>query len=433
MSLKLDHSRELHKRALALMPGGVSSPVRAFGAVGGDPPFLVRGLGSRVWDADDNEYLDYVGSWGPLILGHAAPEVVAAVEEAARKGTSFGASTPSEADLAEIITDAMPTLEKVRFVNSGTEATMTAVRLARAFTGRKYILKFEGCYHGHADTLLVKAGSGVATLGIPGSAGVLDQVAQFTLALPYNNIEAVQQAFLKLPGEIAAIIVEPAAGNMGCVPPAAGFLDALRYLTSRNQSLLIFDEVITGFRLAFGGAQGRYGIVPDLTTLGKIIGGGLPVGAYGGPAELMDMIAPLGPVYQAGTLAGNPLAMAAGLATLRYLRDNRRHFYNELEERAHTLVTGITEAAHQNGIALTHNQVGSMFTWFFTNTTVRDFSTASESNTEHFGRFHRAMLELGVYLPPSQFEACFLSGAHSDEDVGRTVAAALKAFATLNH
>ncbi len=432
MPLNMDRSRALQKRAEALMPGGVSSPVRAFGAVGGDPPFLVRGLGSRVWDADDNEYLDYVGSWGPLILGHAAPEVVAAVEEAARKGTSFGASTPSEADLAEIITDAMPTLEKVRFVNSGTEATMTAVRLARAFTGRKYIIKFEGCYHGHADSLLVKAGSGVATLGIPGSAGVLDQVAQFTLALPYNNIEAVQQAFLKLPGEIAAIIVEPAAGNMGCVPPAAGFLDALRYLTSRNQALLIFDEVMTGFRLAFGGAQGRFGVVPDLTTLGKIIGGGLPVGAYGGPAEMMDMVAPLGPVYQAGTLSGNPLAMAAGLATLRYLRDNRRHFYNELEARAHTLVTGVTEAAHQNGIALTHNQVGSMFTWFFTNTTVRDFSTASESNTELFGRFHRAMLELGVYLPPSQFEACFLSGAHSDEDVGRTVAAALKAFGRLN-
>ncbi len=431
MPLKLDHSRALHKRALALMPGGVSSPVRAFGAVGGDPPFLVRGLGARVWDADDNEYIDYVGSWGPLILGHAAPEVVAAVEEAARKGTSFGASTPSEADLAEIITDAMPTLEKVRFVNSGTEATMTAVRLARAFTGRKYILKFEGCYHGHADTLLVKAGSGVATLGIPGSAGVLDQVAQFTVALPYNNIEAVQQAFQRLPGEVAAIIVEPVAGNMGCVPPAAGFLDALRYLTSRNQSLLIFDEVMTGFRLAFGGAQGRYGVVPDLTTLGKIIGGGLPVGAYGGPAELMDMVAPLGPVYQAGTLSGNPLAMAAGLATLRYLRDNRRHFYNELDARAHALVTGVTEAAHQNGIALTHNQVGSMFTWFFTNTTVRDFATASESDTARFGPFHRAMLELGVFLPPSQFEACFLSGAHTDEDVSRTVEAALKAFAGL--
>jgi glutamate-1-semialdehyde 2,1-aminomutase len=432
MPLKLDHSRELHQRALALMPGGVSSPVRAFGAVGGDPPFLVRGLGARVWDADDNQYIDYVGSWGPLILGHAAPEVVAAVEEAARKGTSFGASTPAEADLAEIITDAMPALEKLRFVSSGTEATMTAVRLARAFTGRKYIIKFEGCYHGHADTLLVKAGSGVATLGIPGSAGVLDQVAQFTLALPYNNIEALQQAFQKLPGEVAAIIVEPVAGNMGCVPPAAGFLDALRYLTSRNRTLLIFDEVITGFRLAFGGAQGRYGVVPDLTTLGKIIGGGLPVGAYGGPAELMNMVAPLGPVYQAGTLAGNPLAMAAGLATLRYLRDNRRHFYNELEARAHALVTGVTEAAHQSGLALTHNQVGSMFTWFFTNTTVRDFATAGESDTALFGRFHRAMLELGVYLPPSQFEACFLSGAHSDEDVSHTVEAALKAFAGLN-
>ncbi len=431
MPLKLDRSRELHQRAQALMPGGVSSPVRAFGAVGGDPPFLVRGRGARVWDADDNEYLDYVASWGPLILGHAAPEVVAAVEEAARKGTSFGASTPSEADLAELITDAMPTLEKVRFVNSGTEATMTAVRLARAFTGRKYIIKFEGCYHGHADALLVKAGSGVATLGIPGSAGVLEQVAQFTLALPYNNIEAVQQAFQRLPGEVAALIVEPVAGNMGCVPPSAGFLDALRYLTSRNQSLLIFDEVITGFRLAFGGAQGRYGVVPDLTTLGKIIGGGLPVGAYGGPAELMDMVAPLGPVYQAGTLSGNPLAMAAGLATLRYLRDSRRHFYNELEARAQTLVTGVTEAAHQSGLALTHNQVGSMFTWFFSNTAVSDFSTASLSDAALFGRFHRAMLELGVYLPPSQFEACFLSGAHTDEDVSRTVQAALKAFAEL--
>ncbi|MGH9531725.1 MAG: glutamate-1-semialdehyde 2,1-aminomutase, partial [Terriglobales bacterium] len=414
MPLKLDHSRELHKRALALMPGGVSSPVRAFGAVGGDPPFLVRGLGARVWDADDNEYIDYVGSWGPLILGHAAPEVVAAVEEAARKGTSFGASTPSEADLAEVITDAMPTMEKLRFVNSGTEATMSVIRLARAFTGRKYILKFEGCYHGHADSLLVKAGSGVATLCIPGSAGVLDQVAQFTVAVPYNNIEAVQQAFQRLPGEIAAIIVEPVAGNMGCVPPAAGFLDALRYLTSRNRTLLIFDEVMTGFRLAFGGAQGRYGVVPDLTTLGKIIGGGLPVGAYGGPAELMDMVAPLGPVYQAGTLSGNPLAMAAGLATLRYLRDNRRHFYNELEERAHTLVTGITEAAHQSGCALTHNRVGSMFTWFLTNTTVQDFATAGESDLARFGHFHRAMLELGVFLPPSQFEACFLSAAHTD-------------------
>ncbi|MGH9601804.1 MAG: glutamate-1-semialdehyde 2,1-aminomutase [Terriglobales bacterium] len=431
MPLKLDHSRELQKRAQALMPGGVSSPVRAFGAVGGDPLFLVRGLGARVWDADDNEYIDYVGSWGPLILGHAAPEVVAAVEEAARKGTSFGASTPSEADLAEVITDAMPALEKLRFVNSGTEATMSAIRVARAFTGRKYILKFEGCYHGHADSLLVKAGSGVATLGIPGSAGVLDQVAQFTVAVPYNNIEAVQQAFQRLPGEIAAIIVEPVAGNMGCVPPAAGFLDALRYLTSRNQTLLIFDEVMTGFRLAFGGAQGRYGVVPDLTTLGKIIGGGLPVGAYGGPAELMDMVAPLGPVYQAGTLSGNPLAMAAGLATLRYLRDNRRHFYNELEERAHTLVTGITEAAHQTGLALTHNRVGSMFTWFFTNTTVQDFATAGESDLARFGRFHRAVLEFGVFLPPSQFEACFLSAAHTDEDVSRTIQAALKAFASL--
>ena len=431
MPRKLDRSRELQKKAEALMPGGVNSPVRAFKAVGGEPPFLVRGQGARVWDADGNEYLDYLGSWGPLILGHAEPRVVAEIELAARKGTSFGASTPAEAELAELVTEAMPSIEKIRFVNSGTEATMSAIRVARAFTGRKYVVKFEGCYHGHADSLLVKAGSGVATLGIPGSAGVPEFIAQFTLALPYNSVDALQDAFRRLPGEIACVIVEPVVGNMGCVPPAPGYLDALRYITSRHGTLLIFDEVMTGFRLAWGGAQGRYGVVPDMTTLGKIIGGGLPVGAYGGPAEMMDLVAPLGPVYQAGTLSGNPLAMAAGLATLRYLQEHRRTFYTRLEDLARQLVAGVTEAAQQNGIALTHNQVGSMFTWFFTNTEVRDWATAQRSDTALYGRFHRGMLDEGVYLPPSQFEAAFLSGAHTEDDVSRSIEAALHVFAEM--
>ncbi|HSA94338.1 MAG TPA: glutamate-1-semialdehyde 2,1-aminomutase [Terriglobales bacterium] len=432
MPRKLDRSRELQKKAEALMPGGVSSPVRAFLAVGGEPPFLVRGRGARVWDADDNEYLDYLGSWGPLILGHAEPRVVAEVELAARNGTSFGASTPAEAALADLVTEAMPSIEKIRFVNSGTEATMSAIRVARAFTGRKYVIKFEGCYHGHADSLLVKAGSGVATLGIPGSAGVPEFIAQFTLALPFNNVEALQDAFRRLPGEIACVIVEPVVGNMGVVKPAPGYLDALRYITSRHGALLIFDEVMTGFRLAWGGAQGRYGVVPDMTTLGKIIGGGLPVGAYGGPAEMMDLVAPLGPVYQAGTLSGNPLAMAAGLATLRYLQEHRRTFYTGLEDLTRQLVAGVTEAAQQNGIALTHNQAGSMFTWFFTNTEVRDWATAQQADAALYGRFHRGMLDEGVYLPPSQFEAAFLSGAHTDDDVSQTIEAALHVFAEMS-
>ncbi|HXE91930.1 MAG TPA: glutamate-1-semialdehyde 2,1-aminomutase [Terriglobales bacterium] len=432
MPRKLDRSRELQKKAEALMPGGVSSPVRAFKAVGGEPPFLVRGRGARVWDADDNEYLDYLGSWGPLILGHAEPRVVAEVELAARNGTSFGASTPAETELAELITDAMPSIEKIRFVNSGTEATMSALRVARAFTGRKYVVKFEGCYHGHADSLLVKAGSGVATLGIPGSAGVPEFIAQFTVALPFNNVDALQEAFRRLPGEIACVIVEPVVGNMGVVKPAPGYLDALRYITSRHGTLLIFDEVMTGFRLAWGGAQGRYGVVPDMTTLGKIIGGGLPVGAYGGPAEMMDLVAPLGPVYQAGTLSGNPLAMAAGLATLRYLQEHRRTFYSRLEDLTRQLVAGVTEAAQQNGIALTHNQAGSMFTWFFTNTEVRDWATAQQADSALYGRFHRGMLDRGVYLPPSQFEAAFVSGAHTEDDVSQTIEAALDVFAEMS-
>ena len=411
-----------------MIPGGVNSPVRAFRAVGGDPPFIIRGQGSRIWDADGNEYIDYVGSWGPLVLGHAAPAVVEAVIAAARNGTSFGASTPAEAELAEVVLSAFPAMEKVRFVSSGTEATMSAIRLARAYTRRKYIVKFEGCYHGHADALLVKAGSGVATLGIPGSAGVPEEFIQFTLALPYNNADAVDQAFKKFPGQIACVIVEPVVGNMGCVPPATGFLDALRYITSRDNALLIFDEVMTGFRLAFGGAQEVYGTAPDLTTLGKIIGGGLPVGAYAGPAEIMDLVAPLGPMYQAGTLSGNPLAMAAGLATLTYLRDNRE-VYGRMERTAATLVTMVANAAKDAGVPLTLNRVGSMFTWFFAADPVADWETAARCDTEAFGRFYRAMLDGGVYLPPSQFEAAFLGTAHTEEDVRQTVYAARQAFA----
>ncbi len=428
MARTLEQSRRLQQRAEAVIPGGVNSPVRAFRAVGGEPPFVVRGEGSRVWDADGNQYIDYVGSWGPLILGHAAPEVIEAVICAAREGTSFGASTPAEVELAEAVLEAFPAMEKVRFVSSGTEATMSAIRLARAYTGRKYVVKFEGCYHGHTDALLVKAGSGVATLGIPGSAGVPEEFVQFTLALPYSNSEAADQAFRKYKNEIACVIVEPVVGNMGCVPPGTGFLDALRYLTSRDGSLLIFDEVMTGFRVAYGGAQELYGTRPDLTTLGKVIGGGLPVGAYGGPAEIMDMVAPLGPVYQAGTLSGNPLAMAAGLATLRHLRENRE-IYGRMERLSSTLVAMVSDAAKDAGVPVVANRVGSMFTWFFTNEPVKDWASASKSNTEAFGRFHRAMMDAGVWLPPSQFEAAFLSAAHTDEDVRQTVAAAREAFA----
>ena len=347
MPRKLEASRRLQKRAEQMIPGGVNSPVRAFGAVGGDPPFIVRGQGSHLWDADENEYIDYVGSWGPLILGHAAPGVPEAVSAAAKHGTSFGASTPAEADLAEIVISAFPHVEKVRFVSSGTEATMSAIRLARAYTKRKYIVKFEGCYHGHADALLVKAGSGIATLGIPGSAGVPEEFTQLTLALPFNDTDALEQAFRKFPHQIACVIVEPVVGNMGCVPPTPLYLDALREIAIRDGSLLIFDEVMTGFRLAFGGAQERYGVLPDLTTFGKIIGGGLPVGAYGGPKEIMDLVAPLGPVYQAGTLSGNPLAMAAGLATLRYLSSHKGTIYSNLEILSKQLVEGVEAAAKE--------------------------------------------------------------------------------------
>jgi glutamate-1-semialdehyde 2,1-aminomutase len=415
-------SRELQKRAEAVLPGGVNSPVRGFRAVGGEPPFIVRGEGAHLWDADGNEYIDYIGSWGPLILGHSHPEVVEAVTQAARNGTSFGASTPIEVDLAEAVIAAYPSMDKVRFVSSGTEATMSAIRLARAYTGRKRIIKFEGCYHGHTDSLLVKAGSGVATLGIPGSAGVPEEVANLTIALPYNNIGAVEKAFKQYKDEIACVIVEPVVGNMGCVPPAPQYLDGLRYLTSRENTLLIFDEVMTGFRLAFGGAQELFGTRPDLTTLGKIIGGGLPVGAYGGPEEIMNMIAPLGPVYQAGTLSGNPLAMAAGLATVNHLCDHRE-IYGRLERNTATLVAMVLDAANELSVPLVANRVGSMFTFFFTADPVTNWVSAEKCDTKRFAAFHAAMLHAGIYFPPSQFEAAFMSAAHTEEDVAQTVAA----------
>ena len=428
---KTEQSRRLQQRAESMIPGGVNSPVRAFRSVGGDPPFIVRGKGSHIWDADENEFIDYIGSWGPLILGHAEPNVLDAIVGAACNGTSFGASTPSEADLAELVLGAYPSMQKVRFVSSGTEATMSAIRLARAYTKRKYIVKFEGCYHGHADALLVKAGSGVATLGIPGSAGVPEEFTQLTLALPFNNLSVVEHAFQKFKHQIACVIVEPVVGNMGCVPAADDYLVGLRMLTERERSVLIFDEVMTGFRVSFGGAQELYNIRPDLTTMGKIIGGGLPVGAYGGPKEIMDLVAPLGPMYQAGTLSGNPLAMAAGCAMLKQLRDRKGEIYPQLEKLSGELVEGVAAAAKEAGVALCHNRVGSMFTWFFNQGPVTDWDSASKSNTEAFGKFFRSMLDSGVYLPPSQYEAAFLGATHTEDDVQRTIAAAKVAFAAV--
>ncbi len=416
-------SEELFRRAQQLIPGGVNSPVRAFRSVGLTPPFIVRGEGSHIFDADGNEYIDFVGSWGPLLLGHRHPEIIRALEEALTIGTSFGAPTPQELELAEAISEAVPSIEMVRLVNSGTEATMSAIRLARAFTGRDRIVKFEGCYHGHVDSLLVKAGSGVATLGIADTQGVPKAFADTTIALPFNSVDAVEQAFRKHAGEIAAVIVEPVVGNMGCVPPRAGYLEALREITAREGALLIFDEVMTGFRVAFGGAQQRYGIRPDLTTLGKVIGGGLPVGAYGGRQDIMSRVAPAGPVYQAGTLSGNPLAVAAGLAMLRYLRAHPE-IYDQLERRAAALCSAAPKG-------VTVNRVGSMFTFFFTEAPVTDYESAKHSNTVRFGQFFRAMLDRGVYLAPSQFEAAFLSAAHTEEDLHRTVEAAREAFGTV--
>jgi len=419
----MNHSRseELFRQAQQLIPGGVNSPVRAFRSVGGNPPFIARGEGARIFDVDGNEYIDYVGSWGPLLLGHRHPEILAALEGALRIGTSFGAPTEAEVQLAEAIRDAVPSMEMVRLVNSGTEATMSAIRLARGFTGRDLIVKFEGCYHGHVDSLLVKAGSGIATLGIPDTRGVPKAFSDTTIALPYNSPDAIEQAFRAHGDHIAAVIVEPVAGNMGCVPPLPGYLEALRAISARHGALLVFDEVMTGFRVAFGGAQRRYAIRPDLTTVGKVIGGGLPVGAYGGRRDIMSLIAPQGPVYQAGTLSGNPLAVAAGLAMLRHLKA-----HPEIYDRLETLAGRLCAAA-QPGVAV--NRVGSMFTFFFTEGPVTDYESAKRSDTARFGRFFRAMLDRGIYLAPSQFEAAFLSAAHTEEDIRKTIAAAHEAFA----
>jgi glutamate-1-semialdehyde 2,1-aminomutase len=418
--MKHSRSEELFRRAVEVIPGGVNSPVRAFRSVGGDPPFIARGQGAHIFDVDGNEYIDYVCSWGPLLLGHRHPEILAALEGALRIGTSFGAPTEAEVELAEAIRDAVPSVEMVRLVNSGTEATMSAIRVARGFTGRDLIVKFEGCYHGHVDSLLVKAGSGVATLGIADTRGVPKAFCDTTIALPYNCPEAVEDAFRAHGDRIAAVIVEPVVGNMGCVPPLPGYLEALREITARYGALLIFDEVMTGFRVAFGGAQQRFGIRPDLTTLGKVIGGGLPVGAYGGRRDVMREVAPAGPVYQAGTLSGNPLAVAAGLAMLRHLKAHPE-IYDRLETRAAALC-----GSAPGGVTV--NRVGSMFTFFFTEGPVTDYESAKRSDTARFGRFFRAMLDRGIYLAPSQFEAAFLSAAHSEEDIRKTVEAAREAF-----
>jgi glutamate-1-semialdehyde 2,1-aminomutase len=428
MPRTLTRSRQLQLRAEQLLPGGVDSPVRAFRAVGGDPPFVARAEGAYLFDADGNKYLDFFGSWGPMILGHAFPPVVEAIQQAAARGASFGASTAAEGDLAELVVRCFPSVEKLRFVSSGTEACMSAVRVARGFTGRNFVVKFEGCYHGHSDAMLVKAGSGVATLGIPGSAGVPAETAMHTIALPFNDLEAVRAVFAARPEEIACVIVEPVVGNAGTIAPAAGYLEGLRALTTEFGALLILDEVMTGFRVSLGGAQQVYGIRPDLTTLGKIIGGGLPCGAFGGRAEVMDCLAPLGPVYQAGTLSGNPLAMAAGIATLGHLIAHEGEVYSGLERTTAAIADGVAGLAREAGIALTVNRVGSMFTWFFTGEPVTDFRTAATSDTAAFGRFHRAMLEAGVWLPPSQYEAAFVSTAHGAAEVAMTLEAARGAF-----
>jgi glutamate-1-semialdehyde 2,1-aminomutase len=427
-ALNRARSQALQQRAEQYFPGGVNSPVRAFRAVGGHPPFIESAEGAYVIDADGNRYIDYVGSWGPMILGHAFPPGVEAIQRAARNSASFGASTSAEADLAERIAACYPAIEKMRFVSSGTEATMSAIRLARAATSRKLIVKFEGCYHGHADGLLVKAGSGVATFGIPGSAGVPDEIAHLTLALPYNDLAAVELAFAAHPGDIAAIIVEPIVGNAGCIAPVPGYLAGLRQLTTAHGALLIVDEVMTGFRVSLGGACQLYALDPDLITLGKIVGGGLPVGVFGGKRQFMDLLAPLGPVYQAGTLSGNPLAMAAGLATLEYLQSHATEIYAQLESTSESVALGVAAEGKAAGIPLTTNRVGAMWTWFFTPDPVSNYDQAAKSDTAAFGRFHRAMLEHGVWLPPSQFEAMFLGTAHGDGEVQATIAAAREAF-----
>ncbi len=423
---QISRSQALFERAQRVIPGGVNSPVRAFRAVGGQPRFFARAEGPRVWDVDGNEYLDYMLSWGPLILGHAPAEVVEAVIQATRGGTSYGAPTEREIELAEAINRAMPAVEMVRFVSSGTEAAMSGLRVARAFTGRDAILKFTGCYHGHSDALLVQAGSGVVTLGLPDSPGVPAAWTRDTLVAPFNDLDAVDSLLTARGSDVAAVIVEPIVGNVGVVEPRPEFLAGLRTLCDRHGALLVFDEVITGFRVGMGGAQGRYGVTPDLTLLGKIVGGGLPVGAYGGRRDIMARVAPAGPVYQAGTLSGNPVAMAAGLATLRALDDA---LYRELDRGTARLCDGLAASARRAGVPVQVNRVGSMATLFFTGTPVTDVESAMTADRSAYGRFHAAMLARGVYLPPAQFEAFFLSRAHGDADIDRTLAAADEAFA----
>jgi glutamate-1-semialdehyde 2,1-aminomutase len=423
-------SSDLFKRAQQHIPGGVNSPVRAFKGVGGDPVFVARGLGAYLWDEDGNQYIDYVGSWGPMILGHAHPKVIAAVKETMERGLGFGAPTRIEVEMADLICRLVPSVEKVRMVSSGTEATMSAIRLARGFTGRDKILKFEGCYHGHADSLLVKAGSGALTLGVPTSPGVPASLAEQTLTLEYNNLEPVRAVFDKLGKDIACVIVEPVAGNMNCVPPVKGFLEGLRELCTKHGTVLIFDEVMTGFRVALGGAQAHYGIQPDLTTLGKVIGGGLPVGAFGGRADIMGRIAPEGPVYQAGTLSGNPVSLAAGLATLREI--SRPGFFEELTAKTARLARGLAERAQRAGVPLATQSVGGMFGIFFTREpAVTRFAQVMACDVERFKKFFHGMLREGVYLAPSAFEAGFVSAAHTDTDIAVTLDKAEKVFRTL--
>ncbi len=424
-----ERSERLFAEAQRYLPGGVNSPVRAFGAVGGNPLFIRKGAGSYIYDEDGNQFIDYVCSWGPLILGHSHPQIVAALKKAAEHGTSFGAPTELETILAKAICEAMPSIKMIRFVSSGTEAAMSAIRLARAFTARDKIIKFAGGYHGHSDGLLARAGSGVATLGIPDSAGIPKSYTENTLVTPYNNAEAVEQLFKRYPGQIAAIIVEPMAANMGVVPPQPGFLKRLRRLTEEFGALLIFDEVITGFRLSYGGAQALYGITPDLTCLGKIIGGGLPIGAYGGRKDIMQMVAPLGPVYQAGTLSGNPLAMTAGIETLKIL--SQPQVYKQLEESASILEKGIADAAAKAGIVIQLQRVGSALTVFFSKVQVLNYEVAKHADTKLYSRFSQQMLAGGIYWPPSQFEAAFVSLAHTDEDIKTTLRVVTKAIESI--
>lgn len=420
----MDHSRSkaLFSEATEVIPGGVNSPVRACGSVGGEPLFIEKAEGSAIFDADGNRYIDYVGSWGPMILGHRHPAVIEALEAVLKTGTSFGAPTHLETELARLVIKMVPSVEKIRMVNSGTEATMSALRLARGFTGRDVIIKFDGCYHGHADTLLVAAGSGVATLGIPGSPGVPEAVIQNTLSIAYNDIEGFTDVMEKMGDKVAAVIVEPIAGNMGMVAPLSGFHEALRSLTEKHGALLIFDEVMTGFRVDKGSAQGLLGITPDLSCFGKIIGGGLPVGAYGGRKDVMDHIAPVGPVYQAGTLSGNPLAMAAGIATLKEI--SKPGYYEALNEKTKKLVDGLTAAASSAGIPLCAGHIGSMAGFFFQEGPVKNFDDAKKSDLERFTRFYQGMLGKGIYLAPSQFEALFVSSAHTEGEIDKTVSAA---------